>query len=97
MKNDVYTLEDMKELNIITDHYQKITAPEIVTARLEMKAQCKDKYTLRVFFSFMDGRKIITPVFWWQGYVEIPIGSFLCLTYIPGKKGQFILKSAEPL
>ena len=51
MKKDVYTLEEMKELNIITDHYQMITAPEIVTAQLEMKAECKDKYTLRVFFS----------------------------------------------
>lgn len=56
MKKDVYTLEEMKELNIITDHYQMITAPEIVTAQLEMKAECKDKYTLRVFFSFMDGK-----------------------------------------
>ena len=63
MKKDVYTLEEMKELNIITDHYQMITAPEIVTAQLEMKAECKDKYTLRVFFSFMDGRKSSLPYF----------------------------------
>ena len=41
MKNDVYTLEEMKELNIITDHYQMITVPEIVTAQLEMKAECR--------------------------------------------------------
>ena len=100
MEKDIFTLDDMKRLNIITTHYQKIQAPEVVTATLEMKAECRDPHVLRLFFAFQDGRKIITPVFWWQGYVgmyEIPIGTVLRLTYIPGKKGQFVLKNAVPV
>ena len=100
MKNDVYTLEDMKELNIITTHYQKIQAPEIVTATLEMKAECRDPHVLRLFFAFQDGRKIITPVFSWQSFLgmyAIPNGTVLRLTYVPGRDGMFILKNAEPV
>ena len=100
MKKDVYTLEEMKELNIITDHYQMITAPEIVTATLEMKAECRDPHVLRLFFAFQDGRKIITPVFSWQSFLgmhAIPNGTVLRLTYGPGRDGMFILRNAEPV
>lgn len=100
MQNEVYSLEDMKQLNIITSHYQMVQAPEIVIATLEMKAACRDPYTLRIFFAFQDGRKILTPVFSWQSYLgfyAIPNGTVLRLTYGPGKNGKFYLKNAEPV
>ena len=78
MEKDIFTLEDMRRLNIITTHYQKIQAPEIVTATLEMKAECRDPHVLRLFFAFQDGRKIITPVFSWQSFLgmhAIPNGT----------------------
>ena len=56
MEKDIFTLDDMKRLNIITTHYQKIQAPEIVTATLEMKAECRNPHVLRLFFAFQDGR-----------------------------------------
>ena len=100
MEKDIFTLDDMKRLNIITTHYQKIQAPEIVTATLEMKAECRDPHVLRLFFDFQDGRKIITPVFAWQSFLgmyAIPNGTVLRLTYVPGRDGMFILKNAEPV
>ena len=100
MKKEVYSLEDMKQLNIITTHYKKVSAPEIVTATLEMKAECRDRHVLRLFFVFQDGRKIITPVFSWQSFLgmyAIPNGTVLRLTYGPGRDGMFILRNAEPV
>ena len=100
MEKDIFTLDDMKRLNIITTHYQKIQAPEVVTATLEMKAECRDPHVLRLFFAFQDGRKIITPVFSWQSFLGmhvIPTGTVLKLTYVQNSTGQIHLENAVPV
>lgn len=100
MNDKIYDLDEMRQMNIITYEYQQMDVPGIVEGTLDMKARCRDKYQLRVFFTLSDGRKIITPVFWWQQYAgmyEIPIGTKLRLTYVHGKDGKCILKSAEAI
>ena len=97
MYNEIYTMEEMKKLGIATEHYTMVTMPEIVLAVLEMKAECKKKDQLRAFFCFLDGRKIITPVFEWQDYAgvkELPNGSLVLLTYSFGKDGKCFLKKS---
>ena len=54
---------------------------------------------LRLFFQLSDGRKIITPVFWWQSYLgfyEIDNGTNLRLIYEKNGKG-IALKKIEIL
>ena len=54
---------------------------------------------LRLFFQLSDGRKIITPVFWWQSYLgfyEIDNGTNLRLIYEKNGKG-ISLKEIEIL
>ena len=50
---------------------------------------------LRLFFQLSDGRKIITPVFWWQSYLgfyEIDNGTNLRLIYEKNGKGVALKK-----
>ena len=45
---------------------------------------------MRLFFRLSDGRKIITPVFWWQSYLgfyDIDNGTNLRLIYKQNSKG----------
>ena len=54
---------------------------------------------MRLFFQLSDGRKIITPVFWWQSYLgfyEIDNGTNLRLIYEKNGKG-IALKEIEIL
>ena len=54
---------------------------------------------MRLFFQLSDGRKIITPVFWWQSYLgfyEIDNGTNLRLIYERNGKG-IALKKIEIL
>ncbi len=98
-ENKIYTRNEMRRLNILTEEYVFIGEPEEVVATLDMKAEARSGM-LRLFFSFSDGRKIITPVFWWQqylGFYEIPVGTTLRLTYGEGKNGLYSLKKAEPV
>ncbi len=44
-----------------------------------------------------DGRKILTPVFWWQrskGFFDLEVGARYRLSYVPGKDGYAKLGSA---
>ena len=55
---------------------------------------------LRLFFLLDDGRKIITPVFKWQKYLNffhIPIGTRLLLTYVDGRDNKVYLKDTAPV
>jgi hypothetical protein len=53
-----------------------------------------------MFFSLSDGRKILTPVFWWQlgrGFQNIPTGTVVKLTYVQNSTGQIHLENAVPV
>jgi hypothetical protein len=53
-----------------------------------------------MFFSLSDGRKILTPVFWWQlgrGFQNIPTGTVLKLTCAKNSTGQIHLENAVPV
>ena len=66
---------------------------------LEMKAEARGGM-LRLFLRLVDGRKIITPVFWWQGYLgfyEMDNGTRLRLVYGQSSKGSTYLKQIEKL
>ena len=91
-ENKIYTNEEMMKQEIYTDDYVFNTEEGTFRARLEMKARGRSG-RLRLFFRFDDGRKIITPVYWWQrylGFMEIPVGTYLLLTYVRKEKGVFL-------
>ena len=64
-ENKVYSCTEMQRQNILTDDYELMSGPGEVTATLTLKAAARNGM-VRLFFTFSDGRKIITPVFWWQ-------------------------------
>lgn len=100
MEDKIYTLREMKKQCIYTEEYQQMTEAVTVIGTLELKARSSDSGMLRMFFSLSDGRRIMTPVFWWQRYAglcEMPVGTVLELTYVPGKNGYFNLKKAVPV
>ena len=96
IQNKVYTREEMREEHIITSDYKFIDKEGEYFAKLIMRAE-------RLFLRLSDGRKIITPVFWWLSYLgfyEIDNGTNLRLIYEKNHKGIFlkkveILKEAE--
>ena len=68
--NKVYTRDEMREEHIITTDYHFIDKEGEYFAKLIMRAEAS-KNMMRLFFQLSDGRKIITPVFWWQSYWTI--------------------------
>ena len=95
--NRIYTARELMEQQIYTNDYQFMDKPCTVVGILVLKADSRKPGILRVFFQLDDGRKIITPVFWWQqylGFFEIEIGKRLRLTYRPGGGGEVYLFSA---
>lgn len=98
IENKVYTPQEMMYHSIYTDDYCFMTEPCDVEGTLVLKAESRKPGILRVFFQLCDGRKIITPVFWWQKYLDfynIDIGTLLRLTYQPGRDGEVYLAKAE--
>ena len=65
LEDKIYTLEEMRSLGIDTHEYVFIDQPGETTGILMLKAESRTK-SIRMFFSLSDGRKILTPVFWWQ-------------------------------
>ena len=87
--NKVYTREEMREERIHTADYCFIDKAGEYTA---MKAEASSGM-LRLFFQLSDGRKIITPVFWWQkylGFYEIDNGTKVKLIYKENPKGIYL-------
>ena len=85
--NKVYTREEMREERIHTADYCFIDKAGEYTATLIMKAEAS------LFFQLSDGRKIITPVFWWQkylGFYEIDNGTKVKLIYKENPKGIYL-------
>ena len=96
--NKVYTRDEMREEHIITSDYRFIDKEGEYFAKLIMRAEAS-KNMMRLFFQLSDGRKIITPVFWWQSYLgfyEIDNGTNLRLIYEKNGKG-IALKEIEIL
>ena len=87
--NKVYTRDEMREEHIITSDYCFIDKEGEYFAKLIMRAEA-GRNMMRLFFRLSDGRKIITPVFWWQrylGFYEIDNGTNLRLIYKQNNNG----------
>ena len=99
LEDKIYTLEEMRSLGIDTHEYVFMDKPGEVTGILVLKAETRSQ-SKRLFFSLSDGRKIITPIFWWQlsrGFQNIPAGTVLKLTYAKNGTGQIHLENAVPV
>ena len=82
MKDDVYTQNDLRRYNILTMDYVLNLEPGDFYAVLDLKAEARR--CLRAFFTFDDGRRIMSTVHWWQRYLglyEIPCKSRVKLHY----------------
>lgn len=98
IQNKVYTREEMREEHIITSDYKFIDKEGEYFATLIMRAEAS-RNMMRLFLRLSDGRKIITPVFWWQSYLgfyETDNGTNLKLIYEKNHKG-ISLKKVEIL
>ena len=65
LEDKIYTLEEMRSLGIDTHEYVFMDQPGEVTGTLVLKAESRTP-SIRIFFALSDGRKILTPIFWWQ-------------------------------
>lgn len=95
--NWIYTRRQMRELNISTDDYCFMSEAGFFFGRLDLRAEAKDRM-LRLFITLDDGRKIITPVFWWQnfvGFYEIKNGTRLKFHYVKNGQNKIYLKDVE--
>ena len=82
----------MREEHIITSDYKFIEGKYF--AKLLLRAETSSGMS-RLFFWLSDGRKIITPVFWWQSYLgfyEIDNRTNLRLIYETKHKGISLKK-----
>ena len=95
--NKVLTCAEMRENAVVTNDYHFMKKTGFFRGWLVLKAQGKPGM-LRLFFQLEDGSKIITPVFYWQGYLdfwEAEINKYYKLEYAEGSQGKTYLKSAE--
>jgi hypothetical protein len=93
----IYTCEELRKSGIDTSEYRFLDEIGDFRGVLVLKAEARND-NLRTFFDFEDGRKIITPVFWFQrsqGLWDIPVGSRLLLHYGLSSKGGIYLTHAE--
>ena len=93
----VFSLIEMREMMIDTSDYQMMEEVGEFTGTLEMKAQGHKK-SIRIFLTLDDGRKIITPIFWWQtylGFYYMPIGTKLRLFYSESNQNKVPRQMAE--
>lgn len=98
-ENRIYSRTELRALEVDTGDYLLMTEPGEVEGALVLKADAR-KGMLRLFFVLSDGRKILTPVFWWQrstGLFDLDVGQMYRLRYVPGKEGYVKLASATPL
>lgn len=97
IENKVYTSLEMMQERIYTGDFYRMEEPCQVIGRLVLKAESREGI-MRAFFVLEDGRKIFTPVFWWQQYlylVETPIGTRFRLTYVKNPKGIHLDKAEK--
>ena len=97
MENKIYTRAEMRNLDIDTSEYRFLEEIGDFYAELVLKAEARNSM-LRMFFNFEDGRKTITPLFWFQrtqGLWDIPVGSRVLLHYGLSSVGKVYLTHAE--
>jgi hypothetical protein len=95
-ENRIYSRAELREREIDTGDYAIMTEAEEVEGTLLLKADARNRM-VRLFFVLSDGRKILTPVFWWQrskGFFDLEVGARYRLSYVPGKDGYAKLGSA---
>ena len=95
-ENRIYSRAELREREIDTGDYTIMTEAEVVEGTLLLKADARNRM-VRLFFVLSDGRKILTPVFWWQrskGFFDLEVGARYRLSYVPGKDGYAKLGSA---
>lgn len=98
-RDRIYTCEEMRTLGIDTNAYRFLDEIGDFRGELVLKTEARNG-SLRAFFDFEDGRKIITPIFWFQraqGLWNIPVGGRLLLHYGLSSKGGVYLTHAEIL
>lgn len=98
-ENRIYSRAEMREQEIDTSDYAIMTEAAEVEGTLVLKADARNRM-LCLFFVLSDGRKILTPVFWWQrsaGFYDLTVGRKYRLNYVPGKDGYAKLGTAIPV
>ena len=98
MKDDVYTQNDLRRYNILTMDYVLNLEPGDFLAVLDLKAEARN--CLRAFFTFDDGRRIMSTAHWRQRYLglyEIPCKSRVKLHYDANCHGEVYLTAVERL
>ncbi len=92
MKNDTMTQQEFAESDSDTNDYEFNTQVGTFEATVVMKAEAYQPGRLRVFLAFDDGRKVIAPVYWFNGYLgfkSIPNGSRVRISYLQRASGVF--------
>ena len=90
--NDIMTRQIFAESGSATNDYEFNTQVGTFEATVIMKAEAYQPGRLRVFLAFDDGRKIIAPVYWFNGYLgmrSIPNGSRVRISYVQRASGVF--------
>ena len=97
-ESKIYTQRELELANILTMEYELNLEPGTYEAILDLKAMTRTD-VLRVFFTFADGRKIITTVNWWSNYrglMDAEAGAKYRLVYKAYPAGVF-LAAAEKM
>lgn len=98
-KYHIYSTDEMVAEEFYTTDFEPMDKPGEYIGRLVMRGSSKRGF-IRLFFVLKDGRKIITPVFKWQrflGFMDIPNGTIMKLTYEMGRDDKTYLKKAEKI
>ena len=97
IEDKIYTSQELMLAGIYTVDFHRMEEPCQVIGQLVLKAEGREGI-LRTFFVLEDGRKIFTPVFWWQMYLgltDTPIGTKFRLTYARNPKGVHLDKAEQ--
>ncbi len=94
---DVLSREEFRARYPFTADYHYNLTPGEFRATLDMKAEAHPGI-LRLFFTFEDGRKIISPVYDFHdylGFYQIPDGTKMILEYEKKVKGTFLVAAKK--
>jgi len=96
-KSKIYTQRELELANMLTMEYELNLEPGTYEAVLDLKAMTRAN-VLRVFFTFADGRKIISTVNWWSNYrglLDAEVGVKYLLTYRDYPAGVFLAEAKK--
>ena len=100
MSKSIIGCDEMRERNIDTSCYGYNLDPGIYRAVIDLMAEARKKGVLRVFLTFLDGRKIIAPIYWWQikldpEFRKLKPGVTVLIAYEKIADGRVFPKSME--